>query len=81
MAFQRKFGNSSLRQAIYLDAGSRVLHFLTTVEWHERHKILKASFPVAVTSREATYEIQFGHVRRPTHEDDPKARAMFEVCA
>ena len=81
VAFQRKFGNSSVRQAIYLDAGSRVLHFLTTVEWHERHKILKAAFPVAVTSREATYEIQFGHVRRPTHEDDPKARAMFEVCA
>jgi alpha-mannosidase len=36
---------------------------------------------VTVKSREATYEIQFGHVRRPTHEDTSQARAMFEVCA
>jgi alpha-mannosidase len=81
IAFQRRFGSSLLRQAISLDAGSRVLRFETEVDWHERHKILKVAFPVTVQSREATYEVQFGHVRRPTHEDDSKARAMFEVCA
>src|SRR5258708_10350166 len=64
-----------------LDAGARVIRFETEVEWRERHKILKVAFPVAVTSREATYEIQFGHLRRPTHEDDPRARARFDVCA
>ena len=79
--FERRFGDSSLRQAMYLDAGSRVLHFQTTVDWHERHKILKVAFPVSVTSPEATYEIQFGHVRRPTHMETARARAMFEVCA
>ncbi|TME08117.1 MAG: hypothetical protein E6I69_06080, partial [Chloroflexi bacterium] len=45
------------------------------------HKILKVAFPVAVSAREATYEVQFGHVQRPTHMDTPQARAMFEVCA
>ena len=64
-----------------LDAGSRVLRFETFVEWQERHKMLKVAFPVTVTSREATYEIQFGHVRRPTHQDTSHARAMFEVPA
>jgi alpha-mannosidase len=42
---------------------------------------LKAAFPVTVGARAAAYEIQFGHLRRPTHEDDSRARAMFEVCA
>jgi alpha-mannosidase len=59
----------------------RVLRFKTEVDWHERHRLLKVAFPVAVSAREATYEVQFGHVERPTHFDDSRARAMFEVCA
>jgi alpha-mannosidase len=77
--FRRRFGTSELRQRMTLDG--RVLRFETEVDWLERHKILKVAFPVTVSSREATYEIQFGHVRRPTHWDDSHAKAMFEVCA
>ncbi|MEO8744871.1 MAG: alpha-mannosidase [Candidatus Dormiibacterota bacterium] len=79
--FERRFGGSLMRQAMTLDAGSRVLRFETSVDWHERHKILKVAFPVTVTAPGATYEIQFGHLRRPTHEEDSRAKAMFEVCA
>ncbi len=75
------FGDSSIRQRVWLEPGSRVIHFETEVDWHERHKILKVAFPVAVSASEATYEIQFGHIRRPTHMDTPRARAMFEVPA
>ena len=77
----RRFGDSTVTQAISLEPGSRVILFSTTVDWNERHKILKVAFPVAVSAREATYEVQFGHVQRPTHMDTPQARAMFEVCA
>ena len=75
----RTFGGSVVRQRIALEG--RVLRFDTDAQWYERHKILKVAFPVAVSAREATYEVQFGHVRRPTHWDDSRARAMFEVCA
>jgi alpha-mannosidase len=81
LAFRRKFGDSWVFQSMTLDAGSRVLRFETVVDWQERHKMLKVAFPVTVQSREATYEIQFGHLRRPTHEDTSQAKAMFEVCA
>ncbi len=81
LAFARKFGDSRLVQVMSLDAGSRVLRFETVVNWQERHKMLKVAFPVTVNSREATYEIQFGHLRRPTHGDTSQAKAMFEVCA
>ncbi len=81
LALGRRFGASWLFQTMSLDAGSRVLRFETFVEWQERHKLLKVAFPVTVESREATYEIQFGHLRRPTHEDTSQAKAMFEVSA
>jgi alpha-mannosidase len=81
LSFGRRFGGSSLTQVMSLDAGSRVLRFETDVNWQEEHKMLKVAFPVTVSSREATYEIQFGHLKRPTHEDTSQARAMFEVCA
>jgi alpha-mannosidase len=81
LAFARRFGGSFLVQVMSLDAGSRVLRFETAVNWQEEHKLLKVAFPVTVSAREATYEIQFGHLRRPTHEDTSYARAMFEVCA
>jgi alpha-mannosidase len=79
--FERRFGDSFLAQTMSLEAGSRVVRFETFVDWQERHKMLKVAFPVTVSSREATYEIQFGHLRRPTHEDTSFAKAMFEVCA
>jgi alpha-mannosidase len=81
LAFGRRLGESWLFQLMTLDAGSRVLRFETVVEWRERHKMLKVAFPVTVKAREATYEIQFGHIRRPTHGDTSQAKAMFEVCA
>ena len=74
-----RFGDSVLKQKVTLEG--RVLRFETRIDWRERHKILKVAFPVAVSAREAAYEIQFGHVRRPAHWDTPQARAMFEVCA
>ncbi|HSS62306.1 MAG TPA: alpha-mannosidase [Candidatus Limnocylindrales bacterium] len=81
VAFNRSFGASTIKQSIALEPGSRVLRFETRVDWHERHRLLKVAFPVTVSAPEATYEIQFGHIRRPTHMNTPKARAMFEVCA
>jgi len=79
--FRRGFGNSSIDQTLVLQTGSRRIDFVTDVEWHERHAFLKVAFPVAVHSDHATYEIQFGHVTRPTHENTSWEQARFEVCA
>lgn len=37
------------------------------VEWRESMKFLKVEFPVDIRNTEASYETQFGVVRRPTH--------------
>lgn len=49
------------------------------MEWHENHKFLKIEFPLNVRSHEATYEIQFGHLKRPTHFNTSWDQARFEV--
>jgi alpha-mannosidase len=37
------------------------------VEWQETMKFLKVEFPVDITNTEASYETQYGIMRRPTH--------------
>lgn len=78
---RRKFGQSTLWQDIVLRAGSARVDFVTHVDWQERHTLLKAAFPVSVHSPRATYEVQFGHVERPTHFNTTWDLARFEVCA
>jgi alpha-mannosidase len=79
--FGRSFGRSRVVQRMVLRADSRRLDFVTEVDWHEDRKLLKAAFPVDVHARRATYEIQYGHVERPTHRNTSWDLARFEVCA
>ncbi len=78
----RPLGRASrIVQRFILAAGSPRLDIHTRVEWHEQRTLLRALLPVDVRARYATYEIQFGHLRRPTFENTPWDRARFEVCA
>lgn len=79
--FTRSFGNSRIVQTVRLARDSRRLDFVTEVHWHEEYKLLKVAFPVAVNSQRATYEIQYGHVERPTHYNTSWDMARFEVSA
>jgi alpha-mannosidase len=76
----RALGQSTLTQEISLSAGSRRLDFHTVVDWRESHRLLKVNFPVTIRSEDALQEIQFGHVRRPTHATRPYDATRFEVC-
>jgi len=50
------------------------------VEWRETMKFLKVEFPVSVYNTEASYETQYGIIRRPTHYNTSWDMAKFEVC-
>ena len=75
VAFERR----GFRQVVRLDAGSRRLEFHATVDWRERHTLLKVCFPLAVRSPSATYEMPFGYAERPTHYSTSFDRARYEV--
>lgn len=76
----KKFGDSTIRQRISLGPTPGI-RFDTEVDWRESHKMLKVAFPVNVNATRGTFEIQFGHVERPTHRNTTWDTARFEVCA
>lgn len=76
----RTVGQSCLTQRIWLGNGARRLDFQTTLDWRERHKLLKVAFPANVYATEAIEEVQFGWVKRPTHRSRPSDRDRYEVC-
>lgn len=73
-------GKSRIAQTIFLGNAAGI-RFETHVDWREEDKMLKVAFPVAINSSKATYEIQYGHVERPTHYNTSWDQARFEVCA
>ncbi|MFJ1624737.1 alpha-mannosidase [Streptomyces sp. NPDC088190] len=77
----RTFGSSRVTQLLSLRPGARRLDIDTEVDWHEREKFLKASFPIDVRADHSTAETQFGHVQRPTHTNTSWEAAKFEICA
>jgi alpha-mannosidase len=78
---QYRMGTSTIDQDIVLTSGSRRLEFHTRVDWQEDHTMLRTSFPVLVRASEATCDIQFGSVKRPTHRNTGWDMARDEVCA
>ncbi|MBD3177908.1 MAG: alpha-mannosidase [Armatimonadia bacterium] len=72
---------SVLTQELRLTAGSARLDFVTHVDWRASGRMLRTSFPVDVHASEATCDIQFGWLRRPTHENTSWDLARYEVCA
>lgn len=81
LGVSRTFGDSRIVQVISLAAESPFVEFDTRVDWHETNRFLKVAFPLAVHAHRATYEIQYGHVERPTHANTSWDVARFEVCA
>lgn len=62
------------------DDGRIPLEMQSEIEWQETMKFLKVEFPVDIVNTEASYETQFGIVRRPTHYNTTWDMAKFEVC-
>lgn len=74
-------GASSVTQVISLTATAAHLTFATRIDWHHRHLLLKAAFPLDVRARSATFETQFGAIARPTTRNTSWESAQFEVPA
>jgi alpha-mannosidase len=71
----------SVEQNVVLEAGSDVVRFDTFVEWHTKHRMLRAEFRPARVGDTVRCEIQFGHIERVMTENDAVEAAQFEVAA
>jgi alpha-mannosidase len=79
LRIRRKINQSEMEQEVWLRRNSRRVEFRTRMDWREKHKLLKVAFPTPLRCDEAIHEIQFGHLRRPTHASRPYDADRFEV--
>ena len=80
-SIKKRILTSVIEQNVWLYSDNPRIDFETVMDWNEEHLLVKAAFPVDVLAEKATYEIQFGHLQRPTHENTSWDKAKFEVCA
>jgi alpha-mannosidase len=76
----RPYLDSTITQYIYLYREIPRIDIRHVIDWKEHQIFLKEYFPVDVHTDEATYEIQYGNVKRPTHANTSWDMAKFEVC-
>ncbi|MGA3332634.1 MAG: glycoside hydrolase family 38 C-terminal domain-containing protein [Terracidiphilus sp.] len=77
----RHWQNSKFIQIISIPVGADYVDIDNDIDWHEKHILLKAAFPLAVTSNFATYEIPYGTIERSTTRNNSWEKAQFEVPA
>lgn len=74
-----KIGKSCILQDMILYRHTGRIDFKTHVDWQETQKLLKVAFPVDIRTTYATYDIQYGNIRRANNSNSSWERAKFEV--
>ena len=77
----REFSESRIEQSLVVSRGSAAVEIVNDIDWRERQKLLKLSFPCDLMAERSASETQFGHVFRPTHQNTSWDAAKFEICA
>ncbi len=77
----RHWQASTFFEDITLYNGLPRVDIVMDIDWRERHKLLKAGFPLAASSPQATFEIPYGSIERPTTRNNSVEDAKFEVPA
>ena len=80
LLIEREISGCVIKQNIHFYADTRRIDFETVLDWHVHQHILKVYFPTTVHSDEATFDIQFGNVKRKIHTNTSWDWARFESC-
>ena len=67
-----RYNGSTLTQYFSLFEGKEELYVRARLDWHEKYKMLKLAWPMAVENPKAYYEIPFSVIERPADgEEEP----------
>lgn len=77
---ERLYLDSVLTQYIYLYTDIPRIDIRNVIDWKEHQIFVKDYFPIDVHANEATFDIQYGNVKRNTHDNTSWDFAKFEVC-
>lgn len=73
------YGDSTLCTDWSLTSGSRNVESKVSLNWNEKLKMLKFSFPVNVDSPAATYETAYGNIERVTNGDEEPGQRWIDM--
>jgi alpha-mannosidase len=73
------FGDSSLTIDWSLVSGKKELRAEVSLDWYEKLKMLKFSFPVNIESPTATYEVPYGYIERATNGDEDPGQRWIDI--
>ena len=73
------YGNSILRQEFILYQEAKEVEVRVWLDWREKFKLLKLSFPINVENPKATYDVPFGHIERPVNGTEEAGQMWFDV--
>lgn len=79
LRIERPYLSSTIVQRVVFYRDVPRIDLMHEVDWKEEHQLLKLEMPLDVHTSSATYEIQFGNVSRPTHQNTSWDQARFEV--
>ena len=75
-----QYQDSIITEILYFYGNTPRVDIRFSTDWKEEQILLKALFPVEMNTTEATFEIQYGNVKRSTAVNTSWDQARFEVC-
>lgn len=73
------YGESTLTNDWMLYSGSEIAESRVTLNWNEKLKMLKFSFPVNVAAPAATYETPYGFIERAVNGNEDPGQRWIDV--
>ena len=74
-----RYNASELQQDFILYGDRKELEVRVKMDWREKHKMLKLSFPVNVEDPKAVYEIPYGFIERPVNGEEEPGQQWLDV--
>ncbi len=74
-----RYGNSLLRQDFILYRHKPDIEVKVKLDWREKHRMLKLSFPVNVRNPRSVYEIPYGYIERPVNGEEEPGQQWLDV--
>ena len=81
VVFHYSFLNSTIKQTVTLYQHSRRIDFENEIDWQDHNHLLRTAFETALLADQATFDVQYGNVKRPTNSNTSWEAAKFETVA
>ncbi|NMA96354.1 MAG: alpha-mannosidase, partial [Clostridiales bacterium] len=74
-----RYNDSTLRQDFILYKDKAEIEVRVKLDFREKHKMLKLSYPVNIDNPVATYEMPYGYIERPVNGEEEPGQQWIDI--